>query len=156
QNQAIALYRRVVATMPNYADAWGRLGVVYAAAAHFRDSTQGAQFRARADEAGRRALAIDPDNVFGTLARASAMPRLGNWLTIDRALRAAMVQHPDNSSLLFALAGVLGSVGRCAEALAMQERGMKHTPISPSITYTHLDALWAANKLEETDRAMAD
>lgn len=36
QNQAIALYRRVVELDPGYADGWGALGVAYASASHYR------------------------------------------------------------------------------------------------------------------------
>ena len=36
QNQAIGLYRRVVALRPDYADGWGALGVAYAITSHYR------------------------------------------------------------------------------------------------------------------------
>jgi DNA-binding winged helix-turn-helix (wHTH) protein/tetratricopeptide (TPR) repeat protein len=156
QNQAIALYRRVVALAPDYADGWGKLGMAYAVTARFRPSPESQMLKARADAAGQRALAIDSRNGYGLVARAGARPRRGNWLVIEHALRTAIAEHPNNADLLFALGDMLCNVGRNSESLALIEQAMKLAPPSPGYVFTHLQALWRANRLEEFDRAQAE
>jgi DNA-binding winged helix-turn-helix (wHTH) protein/tetratricopeptide (TPR) repeat protein len=157
QNQAIGLYQRAVAIAPDYADGWGELGYAYAAAASSRPLGEGDAMRARAMSAGRRALALDPDNSFGRVALATAMPLRGNWLSIEGALRDAVSRHAGNQQLLFRLASVLGGVGRDLEALALVERMMdRGAPPLPHAYYCRCSLLWAANRLDEADRLLAE
>jgi DNA-binding winged helix-turn-helix (wHTH) protein/tetratricopeptide (TPR) repeat protein len=153
KNQAIGLYRRVVALAPDYADGWGALGCAYAAAAFFRPVAESDALRMGAMEAGRRSLALDPDNGYGQTAVATAVPGRGSWLAMDRALHNALTQHADNLNLLFATASLLGSVGRSLEALPIVERLERLMPATPpDVYYLHIYMLWGANRLEEADR----
>lgn len=156
QDQAMALYQRVVAIAPDYADAWGRLGMSYARAAKYRPAGESIRLAARADAAAKRALAIDPNNVYGEVTRATALPRRDNWLAAERALRAAIGVHSESADLQFALSNVLDGVGRASEALAALEHAIRLVPPAPSLVFHHIVALWSANRLEETDRAMAE
>lgn len=156
QNQAVGLYQRVVTIAPNYADGWGELGIAYAAAASSRARGESDAMRARARSAGRRALALDPENGFGRVALATAVPLRGNWMSIEDALRYAVSRHADNQQLLFAFAAVLGSVGRDLEALALVERMDRGAPPLPHAYYCHANLLWAANRLDEADRLLAE
>jgi len=156
QNQAIALYQRIVTIAPDYADGWGALGNAYAATAGSRAIGECDAMRARAMSAGRRALALDPDNGFGQVAIATAVPERGNWLGIERALRRAASQHEDNQQLLFALASVFCSVGRDLEALDLVQRIERIAPPQPHVYFCHIRLLWAVNRLDEADRVLAE
>jgi len=156
QSQAVGLYRRVVTIAPDYADGWGALGNAYAVGAGYRPTGERDAMRARAMSAGRRALALDPDNRLGQVALATAVPLNGNWLNVERALRRAASQHGDNQQLLFALGSVLISVGRHLEALDLIQRIERIAPPQPHIYYCHARLLWAANRIDEADRVMAE
>jgi DNA-binding winged helix-turn-helix (wHTH) protein/tetratricopeptide (TPR) repeat protein len=154
QNQAIGLYRRVVALTPDYADGWGALGIAYSTTAFFRPPAESDALRARAMAAGRRALGLDSDNGYGQVAVATAVPGIGSWLGMERALRHALVQYPDNLQLLFALASLLSSVGRQSEALPNVERIGRLMSPTPNVYSLHVQLLWAANRLDEADRLL--
>lgn len=153
-NQAIGLLRRVVELDPDYADGWGMLALSYAAASQGRAPQHEADLRARARAAAERARALDPGNVYPALADATLLPRIGNWASVERTVRAGVAAHPDNPLLLSSLAGVLLSVGRCDESADTIDAAVAASPPSPALVYSRVQSLWAANRPEEADRAM--
>jgi DNA-binding winged helix-turn-helix (wHTH) protein/tetratricopeptide (TPR) repeat protein len=155
-NQAIGLLRRVVMLRPDYADGWGLLALSYSAAATGRPQQFEADMRARAAEARRRALALDPGNVYAKAAEGLARPVLGNWAAAENGLRASLASHPDNEMLISSLAGVLLGVGRCNEAANLLDGLWKRLPPNPGLAYTHVQSLWAAGRPDEADKAMDD
>ena len=155
QNQAIALYRRVVELDPGYADGWGALGVAYATASHYRASGESVSLRSLAAAAGKRALAIEPGNGLGEAAMAISLPILGNWREIERMLRQSIARHPRNEALLFALAGTLTAVGRNSEAVPLYEQIERLSQPTPQTVYAHIQALWRSGRMEETDAKIA-
>jgi DNA-binding winged helix-turn-helix (wHTH) protein/tetratricopeptide (TPR) repeat protein len=155
-NQAIGLLRRVVLLRPDYADGWGLLALSYSAAATGRPQQFEADMRARAAEARRRALALDPGNVYAHAAQGLSRPVLGNWANAENGLRTSLARHPDNEMLISSLAGVLLGVGRCNEAANLLDGLWKRLPPNPGLAYTHVQALWAAGRPDEADKAMDD
>ncbi|MEP9358484.1 winged helix-turn-helix domain-containing protein [Sphingomonas sp. KR3-1] len=155
-NQAIGLLRRVVSLRPDYADGWGLLALSYSAAAVGRPQQFEADMRARATEARRRALALDPGNAYARAADGLGKPVLGNWTAAERGLRASLASHPHNDMLTSSLAGVMLGVGRCAEAANLLDGIWKRIPPNPGLAYTHVQTLWAAGRPDEADKAMDD
>ena len=155
-NQAIGLYRRVVALEPTYADGWGALGIAYAFTARLRDRAESARLRERARAAGQRALSLEAGNSYGEAALALALPTRGNWLTQERALRLAVAEHPQDEPLLFELALTLLAVGRISDSLPLLDRIRERGQPTPSVYYIHGGALWAAGRIDEADRMMAE
>jgi DNA-binding winged helix-turn-helix (wHTH) protein/tetratricopeptide (TPR) repeat protein len=155
-NQSIGLLRRVVMLRPDYADGWGLLALSYSAAAVGRPQRFEADMRTRAEEARRRALALDPGNAYARAAEGLGKPVLGNWLAAERGLRASLVPHPGNEMLIGALAGLMLGVGRCAEAAGMLDGIWKRIPPNPGLAYTRVQSLWATGRLDEADKAMDD
>jgi len=156
QDQAIALFQRIVAMAPDYADGWGALGNAYALAARYRSIAESQIYRAQARSASRRALILDPQNSLGQAALITARPAIGNWLGAERALRNAIAEHDRNAPLLFALAGTLSAVGRNAEALPLVERTESVVARLPSLLFFHIRALWCLNRLAEAEGLMAE
>lgn len=156
QNQAIGLYQRVVAEAPEYADGWGSLGNAYALAARHRSIADAGMYRALARSAARRALELEPHNGFGRLALVLARPAIGNWSAAEIMLRGMIAGHERNVPLLFALAGILASVGRNAEALPLLERMESLVPGLPPLLAFHIRALWSVDRLAETERLMGE
>ncbi|MDB5681959.1 MAG: transcriptional regulator, CadC, partial [Sphingomonas bacterium] len=104
--QAIGFYRQVVDMEPSFADGWGGLALAYAVASHQSPEADTAQMRERARAAIDRANQLGAGNAYAGAALALLAPRRKHWLETERALRAALVHHPDDE-LLF---GLLGSV----------------------------------------------
>jgi DNA-binding winged helix-turn-helix (wHTH) protein/tetratricopeptide (TPR) repeat protein len=156
QNQAIGLYRQVVADSPDYADGWGALGIAYAFIAQYRPKAEAAVLQQHARAAGERAHSIDPDNALAAVALATARPTLGNWSPIEAALRSALKEHPRNEHLLFSLANLLAAVGRNNASLALHQRLAAAAPPTPIFLFRHIISLWSAGRIEETDALIAE
>lgn len=154
-NETIAIYQRVLQLTPDYADAWGMMGFNYAIYSHYRERQIGEAMRVRAEAAGRRALELDPGNAFGELALSVALPFIGHWSAKERGLRRALARQPDNDHVLFAFGYLMMLVGRPREAARYYER-IKRRPLTPVTYADYITALWSADRLEDTDRAMAD
>lgn len=152
--QAQGLMRRVVELRPDYPDGWGLLALIYGAGVGTGPPSVEADLRARAEDAIRRAFAIDSDNAYATVAQGLLNPRGLRWLSGERALREAIRRHPNNQMLLASLAGIMLSVGRCREASELIARALASGPPSPALVYSNVQALWAAGRLDEADRAM--
>jgi tetratricopeptide (TPR) repeat protein len=156
QTQAIGLYRQVVADAPAYADGWGALGLSYAFIAHYRTMAEGSFLHQQASAAGKRAESLDPGNVLGKVALATARPTMGNWGTIETPLFGAVQQYARNEQLLFTLQGLLGSTGRMRDALVFADRLAVIAPPTPVYIYMRSWNLWSAGRLEEADALLAN
>jgi DNA-binding winged helix-turn-helix (wHTH) protein/tetratricopeptide (TPR) repeat protein len=155
QNQAIGLFRRVVADHPDYADAWGFLGVTYALTAHYRQSSEAEVLRGRAISAAQRAVALDPDNSLGRAGLALARPVVGNWSAIDSGLRQAVEVKPQTYEVTLSLAHFLGSAGLSREALYYLTLISPAQPI-PSNYYNRALLLWAVGRFEDLDNLLSE
>ncbi|MDF7777927.1 hypothetical protein P1X14_21910, partial [Sphingomonas sp. AOB5] len=155
-SQAAGLLRRVVEKHPDYADGWGMLALTYVSGANARTPELSHDLRARADEAMRRAEALDPGNIYVKIARLGLRPRIGNWTAAEQVLRPTLRSHPGNPLLTGALAGNMMSVGRCREAAALLDTMAGKVPPTPGVAYTYPQVLWAAGRLDDADRAMAE
>lgn len=153
-NQAIGLYRRVVAISPDFADGWGMLGFAYAMLSHYRPRVESEALRHRAETAGRRALALVEDNANGELALAMALPLVGHWREKEAGLERALAADPDNYNARRSLATHLYEVGRIEESLS-QYRQIR-TMRCPAGHHGLIAALWSAGRIEEAERAMEE
>ena len=125
-----ALYRRVLAIDPRYAPAWSGL------AGNFTDESafgvlSSEDSYARAREALKKALAIDPDYApahanLGWIAMAGENDLAGAAQHLERA----MALDPVDSGVLGNAAGLLLSLGRMDEALALEEAVVRRDPVN--------------------------
>ena len=153
QNQAIGIYRQIVAENPTYADAWGRLAMAYSWTAHWRQASVGEVMRTRARSAAQQSLSLDDRDVHALYALAFAKPWMGNWLSIDRELRQALQISPKDSEVNLGLALTLGAVGRARDALQPMKLILASPP-SPGIYVFLTNMLWAAGRQEELDSTL--
>lgn len=153
QNQAIGIYRQIVAANPTYADAWGRLAMAYSWTAHWRQATEGEVMRERARSAAQQSLSLDDRDVHALYALAFARPWMGNWLSIERELRHALEISPKDSEVNLGLALTLGAVGRSRDALQPMKLILAAPP-TPGIYVFLTNMLWAAGRQEELDSTL--
>lgn len=153
QNQAIGIYRQVVAANPDYADGWGRLAMAYAWTAHWRAANVGEVFRARGRSAAQRSLSLDDRNVHALYGLAFAKPWIGNWLSIERELRNALEVSPKDSEVNLGLALVLWATGRIREPLEKMKVILASGP-TPGIYIFLTSMLWSVGRQEELDSTL--
>lgn len=152
--QAIGFLRQVTARRPELADGWGMLAMAYAISARTGPSEQVTPMLARSQAAAAQALKIESDNGYAVAAAAYRQPMRGHWLAMERDLRAAIERRPNSAVLRSMLGGLLGSVGRVNEQVeTFPARVDRPTPVS---MYVRAQVLWAANRLEEADRAIEE
>ncbi|NML06962.1 winged helix-turn-helix domain-containing protein [Sphingomonas sp. G-3-2-10] len=155
-SQAAGLLRRVVEKHPEYADGWGMLALTYIGGSNARTPEQSRTLRDRADEAMRRAEALDPGNIYVRIARLGLRPYIGSWRAAEQVLRPALVSHPGNPLLTGSLAGTMMSVGRCRDAATLLDGLAGKVPPTPGIAYTYAQTLWGAGRLDDADRAIGE
>lgn len=154
QNQAEGILRQLVADQPDFADAWGALGMVYASVSHFRPSGESRVLEQRARVAGARALSLEPSNGYGLAAMANARPLFGNWLALDRTMRGVIATRPANRPAMYMLAMLLHVTGRSQESLTLFRRAHQDRNPTPGSMFIECKALWYAGRLDEADRLL--
>lgn len=154
-DQAIGLLRRAVELSPGDASAWGALAFCYAAAAQTRAPRFRSDFAARAREAASRAEGLKPDEPTARAAIVMMGVSQGRWAERERAIRTLIAAHPDHLIARLMLAELLGGVGRWRESAELLDALKIVQAPTPGRVQRHVQALWAAGRLEEADRAIA-
>ncbi len=152
--EALNLLRHVVDVRPDYADGWGLLACAYVIAGKWRGPPSFQALAGLARAAAARAERLDPGNLMARAGLALLKTRQGNQIEMEAALRAAVEAHPGQDLLLGALAGLMMSVGRCREAARLYDQALLSAPPSVGTLYERVQALWAADRLAEADRAI--
>ena len=153
-SQAIGLYRRAIAKAPEYADAWGFLGSVYADRSHgWASAAERESLRARAREAGQRALELEPGNAYGRCAIAYARPLMGNWLSMEQVFSRGLQEQPEKWCVNYSLALAHTRVGRLTEAASRFAQVRRIGPTATQFLF-ETRSLWGVGRLDEADRLM--
>jgi tetratricopeptide (TPR) repeat protein len=152
-SQAIGLYRRATEIAPEFADGWGFLGCAYADKAHLTSGQEKTALRARATEAGSRALEIDRHNAYGRLALAYAQPIRGNWLAMEQEFGKVAEQFPGNWLAVYSLGLHMTRVGRNREAAEWFDKIRNNAPTVFQY-FLHTQALWAAGRPDQAERLL--
>ena len=153
QNQAIGIYRQVVTTNPELADAWGRLAMAYSWTAHWREESVGAMMRTRARSAAQQSLALDPRDIHALFGLAFAKPWMGNWFSIEHGLREALEISAKDSEVNLGLALMLWGTGRARSALDLKTLLLASGP-TPGIYVFLSNMMWSAGRQEELDATL--
>jgi TolB-like protein len=154
RTDASRMFEQVVARNPDYAPAWARLCASYALTGNAlvgndigNENTSvdelrrvAGEFLAKADAAGRRALALDPD-----LAPAYACSGIVSWarskpLEADELFLKALALDPNDPPGAYSIR--LAIAGRVKEALAMNEQIRLLEPFLPGPAAQSPALLW--------------
>jgi TolB-like protein/cytochrome c-type biogenesis protein CcmH/NrfG len=128
--RSIELMQRAVAIEPRYADAWAQL------ASAFRAMTDGGfdhdpSWFERADEACRRALAVDPDHALAGFQMGTLHLVRGRKREAYRAFVEAYRRMPNDSTLVHYIAYLLRLCDMLPEAFAAERHSIELDPTSP-------------------------
>lgn len=151
---AVAKLRAASELDPANAEIWGTLSLAYR---YQRDGVPPEQQQfidQRADDAQRRALAIDPRNGMALASGVVAIPLLGNWLTAEAKARAALKLQPNHPALNKVLGYILGQVGRTKESLPLLARAAQAEPMVVGLYVLRMFSLWSAGRLDEAEQVI--
>lgn len=152
--EAITYLRQAAERAPRTASVWGSLAMSYALDLGWVVPAERAAVAARARDAARHALALDPRDSRSLAALVSLEPTFGNWRGKDAALRAARQRAwPEAGPLLYQEIQFLVAVGRLKDASTRAERLVRASPLVPWIQAASVDLLAANGRLADADRA---
>jgi TolB-like protein len=149
-SRVVAALEEVTTRAPEFARGWAWLGGSLCAQARFfeTDPHRKDELFSRAENAARRALALDPgmSGAYSTLADAEP---LGAWSRVDAHLMRGLEQSPD-IGVLQARANYLACVGRVREALEIAEQGFAVDPLWMVMAWRRSMLLWLSGSSEAT------
>jgi TolB-like protein/Tfp pilus assembly protein PilF len=148
---AIAMLEQMVATKPDYAQAWALLALAHAVEpqvpAWFSGVLDEAQPIAedalpKAEAAARRAIELDDILADGHLALARVYTLQGDLLRGEAALVKALALDPTRPDALHLYANLLAAVGRLEESLVMARQLLDQEPYVPIYSANAATILW--------------
>ena len=151
--QAISLYKRVLAIDPTYAPAWDGLANVYYLQMDFGVTTT-AQTLPLARDAFNQALTIDPGYA-PAYARAALIEGAieGHLAAAARHLEQGLAHDPRNLDLIGAAVKISRRMGRLDQSLALAEYAASRDPVSVA---SHEDLGWEYVLAGRFDEAAAE
>ena len=148
--QGVAQLQEATARDPGSARAWGALALGYSAL-YFRTPPEDQPaLVARAEAAIARALELEPAQADALSARAAMTPAYGNWLARE-AIEKDTIRRTGGQGGNYPR--FLLGVGRASDALGLAER---RSPVALYPQVGRANALFAAGRIDEADRATAD
>jgi TolB-like protein/Tfp pilus assembly protein PilF len=128
-SEAVDAFQQAVAVDPNYAQGWAALAEAQALLpAYVPVPVQDAN--ARALDAARRALVLDPRVALAYVAQGMVYTNQMRWADADRAFRRGLTLAPGDAEAMDQYAQFLYAVGQLDPALAEIERALQRDPLS--------------------------
>ncbi len=149
--RGISLLQQATKAAPDSALLWGRLSVAYGQQAQQSRQADHDRLMAKARSASERALALDPRNPEGQIAKIFGANGSRQRAHRDRALRALLADRPDSPTANRVYAFLLSQTGRNSEALPRLASAVAAEPHSPQDGYALAQLYWCANRLDEAD-----
>lgn len=154
---ATVQFELAVALDPGFAEAWARLGTVYAKRLYHDDPSP--DLEARSFAAVQRALALDPELAEANLARAQLNWTLPRGFDHQRAvadLRRAIALHPSLAEAHAELCKVYFHVGLTERALAECDRALELDPLDRTALGRKVTVLADAGRDAEVAALLAE
>lgn len=148
-----ALLRQAVSLRPEDAALWGRLSLAWVAMVDVSSPAEAAAAVKACEQAAARALGLDAAQPEARVALLMLRASYGDWLAVERELRAILAGAPANDPAMGELAATLQSVGRSRESGLLMDILAARRPLAPMYQYRHVYLLWARGRLGEADRA---
>lgn len=146
-------FRQATSIEPGNSAAWGLLAYALSSTGDKPAELTG-QAAIAAEQAARRALAIDPDEPYALLALTNAQNSMLDWVAREDEYRRILRLDPENTLAMRALGALLHGVGRCREALAVAERAVAIEPLAPEHQLRKAIRLWIIGRTADADRVI--
>ncbi|MGD8322482.1 MAG: BTAD domain-containing putative transcriptional regulator, partial [Gemmatimonadota bacterium] len=148
--QAIVLLNQALNLDPSFAPAWGLLShAELLKVGWFTESGSGREVIPKVEQAARRALALDPDDVQARIGMAGVYELRGQWELAVRTYRAILTEDPSCSVAGVYLANVLTWMGRYEEAEAVAREMVELDPLWGTAHFELLNVLWESRRYDQ-------
>jgi DNA-binding winged helix-turn-helix (wHTH) protein/Tfp pilus assembly protein PilF len=152
--QGVTFLRQAVAIEPENAEAWGLLALALRNVAENAEAAETTPAVLAAEQAARRALALDPREGNALAALAKLRPSFGDWLDAESRLLDVLRVAPDNVAAISGLVVLLQQVGRRRDSWNWNERAIALDPLSPIHQYRKALKLWIFGRVPEADQTI--
>jgi TolB-like protein len=147
-SHSVELLQAAVQIAPDFADAWGVLAYKQALVSLEMPWLERGPVEAKAESSARRALDLDPDNIWAVMAQARVVAPFGEFLELERIVqRLEQIGQYSPEAL-----GVLGYcrefVGQVREARDISRRAVLLDPLNDTACSFAAQALWRSGDLE--------
>jgi len=150
--QTAKYFEQAVAIEPRSARAWGLLAYVLGNNGFDGPNTVSGPAAQAAERAARTALAIDPNEPNALLAQTNVQMDMLDRIQREERYRHILALDPNNTLVIRSLGLLMGSVGRCSDALALIERATAIEPLAPDFQRALAMSLWINGRVPEADR----
>ncbi len=157
--EAAKLLEQAVARDPNYAPAWGLLGLTYAVtpaylAAFMNGSNNelrrlAADLLQKAEAASQQATRLDPNNIDGYTALGSVRRNRGEYVQAEALYKQAFSLNPGNPDALHSYSVALALFGTLKDSLSMRLRLRAQEPLVPNFNRVTALVLWLNGRNDE-------
>ena len=153
-DRGVTLLRQAVELKPRDPLLWGRLALAWRAKSEFASPAETAGAVQACELAASRALTLDPSQPDARVALIVLRSTYGDWLDVERGLRAVLADTPAHDEAEGELAALLQSVGRSRDCGEISDRLSARQPLSPIYQYRRAYVLWMRGLVGEADRTI--
>ncbi len=150
--QAAGFLEAALAIDPASARIWGKLASARTSVAQGAPPDLVATAVAAAQDAARRALALDPRQADALSALALLPPYFGDWTTAERKMKAVLAIDPGHLPTYTAYSFFLVAVGRAREGAAGHIRIAARAPLHPVHQFHAAYSNWILGDIGAADR----
>jgi DNA-binding winged helix-turn-helix (wHTH) protein len=152
--QTARMLQEAVAMRPQSAKAWGLLAFLRSIDTASADPKMAEPARNEAQDAARRALAIDPRQPYALLAMFELQGSTLDWAARDARLRQIIAIDPDNIPAIGELTLLTQAAGLNRESWTWNERALALQPLSPNYLSKRAMKLWIAGRASNADKVI--
>jgi DNA-binding winged helix-turn-helix (wHTH) protein len=150
----VELYGEAVRLQPESAKAWGLLAYFRAGLADEAAAQDSGMRVVDAQEAMRRALALDPTEPNARVAMYLLEGRMLDWVARDRQLREILKTDPQNLVAMAELMPLVQAAGLTRESWMWNERILRASPLSRAFLVVRCLKLWILGRIRESDNVI--
>jgi hypothetical protein len=152
--QIVRSLEEAVAMRPGDAKAWGLLAFFSAILAQLSEPKVAAPLYSQAENAARRAFAIDRKEPNALLAMFELEGSTLDWFTRDERLRQIIATDPTRIWAIAELVLMLQAAGMNRESRYWNERAISLVPLSMDFLTKRALKLWIAGRVSEADKVI--
>jgi eukaryotic-like serine/threonine-protein kinase len=150
--KSVELFRQAVAADPNYSLAWAGLSTSYTVAGGYGELIPPAEAASMADEASRKAVALDDSSSEAHMARGNSLAILWKWNEAGAEFQRAITLNPNNANAHYFYAfNYFLPMNRLDEAHAEFRQALSLDPLASIVRTNYALSLAAAHKYAEAD-----
>ena len=149
--QAESYFLQAVETDPDFADAWGALGLHQAMDLGFADDGSLDAIAQRSQASAARALALDRNQIDARAALALIPNPFRNWGSSERAIRGVLRDKLDHGILVNVLSMLFGDTGQWDRSVEAARKALQLRPLVMFPVMTLIYGLWSAGRVVEAE-----